>query len=100
MIIKIDFKIFIFARNCPMYGALTFKGWGRFVRYGYGYSMHVRALLTHPLGLTLQPTLTICCDRRKEASASARPQSPDPLAPRAQIPIPPTRTALRLAGML
>ena len=68
-----------------MYGALPFTGWGRFVRDGYDYAMHVRALLTHSLRLTLQPTSTICRSRRTEAPASARPQSPDPPAPRASV---------------
>ena len=66
------------------YGALPFT-WGRFVRDGHGYAMLVRALLVHPLGLTLQPTSTICRGRRTEAPASARPQSPDPPAPRASV---------------
>ena len=58
--LNLSYKNFIFARNCPTYGALPFTGWGRLVLDGYGYAMHVRALLTHPLGLTLQPTPTIC----------------------------------------
>ena len=77
--------MFIFTRNCLMYGALSFTGWGRFVRDGYSYAMHVHALLIHPHGLTLQPTSTICRSRRAEAPASARPQSPDPPAPRASV---------------
>ena len=60
-----------------MHGALPFKGWGRFVQGGYEYAMYVFALLAHPLGLTLQPTSTICRGRRTEAHASAWPQSLD-----------------------
>ena len=52
------------------------------MRDGYGY---VRALLTYSLGLTLQPTSTVCPSRRTEAPASARPQSPDPPTPRASV---------------
>ena len=66
-----------------MYGALPFTGWGRFVWDGYGYAMHVHTLFTHPLGLTLQPT--ICRSRRTEAPATARPQSPDTPAPLASV---------------
>ena len=68
-----------------MHAALPFKRWGRFVRGGYEYAMHVSALLAHPLGFTLQPTSTICRCRRTEAPASAWPQSPDLLAPRASV---------------
>ena len=79
-----------------MHGVLPFKGWGRFVQGGYEYAMYAFALSTHPLGLTLQPTSTICRGRRTEAHASAWPQSPDLLAPRASVVgRPADRTATR-----
>ena len=79
-----------------MHGALLFKGWGRFVQGGYECAMHVRALLAHPHGLTLQPEPTICRCRRTETHASARPQSPDLFAPRASVVgRPADRTATR-----
>ena len=98
MTITIDLdKMFIFVRNRPMYEALPFKWWGRFVQDGYWYVMHVRALLTHPFGLARQPAPTICRGRRIEASASIyRPRSPDPCpVPRPPRCPPADRTATR-----
>ena len=40
-------------------GCFRSRGGGRFVRGGHEYAIHVRALLTHSLGPTLQPTPTI-----------------------------------------
>ena len=79
-----------------MHGALPFKGWGRLMRCGYEHAMHVRALLAHPHGLTLQHTPTIFRGRRTEAYASDSPQSSDLLAPRASVVgRPADRTAAR-----
>ena len=82
----------MFSMNC-MYGNLPLTEWGRFVRDGYGYAMHVRALLTHPLGLTLQPTSTICRSRRTEAPASLgrnhpTRRRPGPRSPAGQLTAP------------